>query len=131
MAMDSRSSVGLPSNPRGPPVIMLTAFGTVETAVQAMKLGAIDYLGKPLRSPDELRMLVERALRNRKVSRERDLLREQAADSFDCDSMIAEDPRMKNVLELARKVAPTSATVLLTGGERHRQRGTGAVHPRE
>jgi DNA-binding NtrC family response regulator len=99
----------------GTPVIMLTAFGTVETAVHAMKLGAVDYLGKPLRSPDELRVLVERALRNRKVSRERDLLREQAADSFDCDSMIAEDPQMKNVLELARKVAPTNATVLLTG----------------
>ena len=97
------------------PVIMLTAFGTVETAVQAMKLGAVDYLGKPLRSPDELRLLVERALRNRKLFRERDLLREQAAASFDCGAMIAEDPRMKSVLELARKVAPTNATVLLTG----------------
>jgi len=97
------------------PVVMLTAFGTVETAVRAMKLGAVDYLGKPLRSPDELRILVERTLRNRSVARERDILREQVTGSFSCDSMIAEDRRMKNLLDMARKVAPTNATVLLTG----------------
>ena len=97
------------------PLVMLTAFGTVESAVEAMKLGAVDYLGKPLRSPDELRLLVERALNNQRASRERDLLREQVAAGFSCDKMIAEDERMKQLLELARKVAPTNATVLLTG----------------
>ncbi len=96
------------------PLIMLTAFGTVSTAVEAMKLGAVDYLGKPLRSPDELRLLVRRTLDNRRVARERELLREEVGD-FSCESMIAEDPRMKSVLQLARKVAPTNATVLLTG----------------
>ncbi len=102
-------------NAPGTPMVMLTAFGTVETAVQAMKLGAVDYLGKPLRSPDELRLLVARALENRQANRELHVLREQAAEGFSCDSMIAEDPKMKEVLELARKVAPTNATVLLTG----------------
>jgi len=97
------------------PVIMITAFGTVATAVEAMKLGAVDYLGKPLRSPDELRLLVRRTLTNRRIARERDLLREQAEAGFSCDSLIAEDSRMKEALDLARKVAPTEATVLLTG----------------
>ena len=96
-------------------LIMLTAFGTVETAVQAMKLGAADYLGKPLRSPDELRLLVRRTLEHRRALRERDLMRDQVSGGFSCESMIAEDLRMKQVLELARKVAPTNATVLLTG----------------
>ncbi len=97
------------------PVVMLTAFGTVASAVEAMKLGAVDYLGKPLRSPDELRLLVRRTLEHRRTARERDIFREEARTRFACDSMIAEDPKMKAVLELARKVAPTNATVLLTG----------------
>ncbi len=96
-------------------LVMITAFGTVATAVEAMKLGAADYLGKPLRSPDELRLLVRRTLGNRRIAREHDVLREQVAKQFSCDSIIAEDPRMKAVLELAHKVAPTNATVLLTG----------------
>ncbi len=97
------------------PVIMLTAFGTVETAVEAMKLGAVDYLGKPLRSPDELRILVRRTLEARRAARERDAYAQQVAEAFSCKSMIAEDSKMKRILELARKVAPTNATVLLTG----------------
>lgn len=97
------------------PVIMITAFGTVATAVEAMKLGAVDYLDKPLRSPDELRLLVRRTLDRRQIARERDLLHEQESTRFACETMIAEDPQMKALLELARKVAPTNATVLLTG----------------
>jgi len=97
------------------PVIMLTAFGTVETAVEAMKLGAVDYLGKPLRSPDELRILVRRTLEGRRTARERDAYAQQVAEAFACESMIAEDPKMKQVLEMARRVAPTNAIVLLTG----------------
>jgi DNA-binding NtrC family response regulator len=97
------------------PVVMITAFGTVASAVEAMKLGAVDYLGKPLRSPDELRLLAKRTLENRRIAREREVLREQDPRRFACDSMIAESPRMKELLEMAKKVAPTSATVLLTG----------------
>jgi two-component system, NtrC family, response regulator AtoC len=96
-------------------MVMLTAFSSVETAVRAMKLGAADYLGKPLRSPDELRLLVERTLENRQTARERDALVEAAGPKFSCDQMIAEDPKMQKLLELTRKVAPTTATVLLTG----------------
>ncbi len=97
------------------PVIMITAFGTVASAVEAMKLGAVDYLGKPLSSPEELRLTVRRALEQNSAARELDLLREEQRGRFDCGNMIAEHPRMHRVLEMARKVAPTNATVLLTG----------------
>ncbi len=97
------------------PVIMITAFGTVASAVEAMKLGAVDYLGKPLASPDELRILVRRTLEERQLVNENELLREEAGQAFSCDSLIAYDPRMLKVLDLARKVAPTNATVLLMG----------------
>jgi DNA-binding NtrC family response regulator len=97
------------------PVIMITAFGTVATAVEAMKLGALDYLGKPLSSPDELRMVVRRALDQAATERERQFLREQDAGRFACRAMVAEDARMLHALELVRKVAPTNATVLILG----------------
>jgi len=97
------------------PVIVITAFGTFESAVEAVKLGAEDYLGKPLNSPDELRMTVRRALDQRRTKLEHALMREEQARRFDCRGMIAGDPKMTAILELARKVAPTNATVLLTG----------------
>ncbi len=97
------------------PVIMITAFGTVQSAVEAMKLGAADYLGKPLSSPDELRMVVAKAIDQRRMKREYALVREEQACLFDCRGLIADDPKMKEVLQLAAKVAPTTATVLLTG----------------
>jgi DNA-binding NtrC family response regulator len=99
----------------GTPVIMITAFGTVSTAVEAMKLGAVDYLGKPLASPDELRILVRRTLENSSTQVERDVLRERETGRFCCGDLIGDDPRMRSVIDLMRKVAPTPATVLLTG----------------
>jgi two-component system, NtrC family, response regulator AtoC len=97
------------------PVIVITAFGTVGSAVEAMKLGAVDYLGKPLASPDELRILVRRTLDQHRIADERDLLREDQASRFACGNLTARDPIMMRTLELAAKVAPTSSTVLLTG----------------
>jgi two-component system response regulator AtoC len=92
----------------GVPVVMISAFGTVPAAVEAMKLGAIDFLEKPLRSPDELRRLVANSLRREPPA-------EEAAKPFVCAGLIAVDAAMQPVLELVRKVAPTNATVLLTG----------------
>ncbi len=97
------------------PVIMITAFGTIESAVEAMKLGAVNYLGKPLQSPDELRLTVRRTFDERRTKREYAAIREEQACRFDCQGLIASDPKMSPVLELVRKVAPTVATVLLTG----------------
>jgi|YelNatPaOPRAMG01_1025707.scaffolds.fasta_scaffold20805_2 DNA-binding NtrC family response regulator len=97
------------------PVIMITAFGTVASAVEAMKLGAADYLGKPLSSPDELRLLVQKTLDQRRLEHENEILREETQQKFSCEALIAHDPRMLKVLEMVRKVAPTHATVLLMG----------------
>ncbi len=97
------------------PVIIITAFGTLASAVEAMKLGAADYLGKPLSSPDELRLIVRKSLDQSQMTLERDLLREQVDSRFACGDLIAGDPKMLRVIELAQKVAPTQATVLLTG----------------
>jgi two-component system response regulator AtoC len=97
------------------PFIIITGFGTVPSAVEAMKLGASDYIGKPLSSPDELRVLVRKALAGRQTEDERDLLREAAAVRFSTNSVVAEHPSMVRAFELVRKVAPTNATVLITG----------------
>jgi two-component system, NtrC family, response regulator AtoC len=96
------------------PVVVITAFGTIESAVEAVKLGATDYLRKPLASPDELRIVVRQTLEQRRALRENDLLREEQVRGLECQGLIARDQNMLAVLELARKVAPTNATVLLT-----------------
>jgi DNA-binding NtrC family response regulator len=97
------------------PVVMITGFGTVASAVEAMKLGAEDYIGKPLTSPDELRVLVRKALERGQLQRDNELLREAQDAKLSCGSLIAEHPAMRKVIELVRKVAPTNATVLITG----------------
>jgi DNA-binding NtrC family response regulator len=97
------------------PVILITAFGSVNSAVDAMKRGAADYLTKPLASPDELRVLVRRTLDERYKEGERELLRQREQARFGCASLIAEDSRMVKLLEMAAKVAPTNATVCLFG----------------
>jgi two-component system response regulator FlrC len=93
-------------------VIVLTAHGTVDTAVEAMKLGALDYLQKPVGSPAELRLLVSRALERRSLL----ALRDRAAREAEGEPALTwGDPAMKPVVEALRKVAPTPATVLLLG----------------
>ena len=99
---------------------LLTGFGTVATAVEAMKRGAVDYLEKPLRNPDELRRLVRRALAMRGASQpvskpEEGPIQLPAHNGFGCMTLLARDSRMLRVLDLVRKVAPTPATVLLIG----------------
>jgi two-component system response regulator FlrC len=113
-------------------IIVLTAHGTVETAVEAMKLGARDYLTKPVGSPAELRMVVARALEHRALAIGRERERTSGPPPL---ALSFGDPAMKPVLEAIGKVARTSASVLLLG-----ESGTGkslvarAIHdasPRE
>ena len=99
----------------GTAVMLLTAFGSVEGAVEAMRQGAAHYLLKPLANPDELRLAVRRILEERRVADEAVTLREAAQAVFPFGEIIARDPAMTAVLELARSVAPTDATVLVTG----------------
>ena len=96
----------------GTPFVMITAFGTVPTAVEAMKLGAVDFLEKPLRSPEELRQIVRRVLSS--AAAQESATPAQAA-GFACPDLLVHDPVMREVVDLARKVAPTNATVLLMG----------------
>jgi two-component system response regulator FlrC len=93
-------------------VIVLTAHGTVDTAVEAMKLGAFDYLQKPISSPAELRMVVARALERRRLLALEDRSRR---DEAALPPLTYGDPVMAPVVRAIEKVAPTNATVLLLG----------------
>ncbi len=94
------------------PVILMTAFGTVETAVEAMKLGAFDYVVKPF-SVDEIETLVRRGLDVHRAEREIAYLREVAAPDF--EGMVAASPGMREVVDAIERVAPVPSTVLITG----------------
>jgi len=93
-------------------IVVLTAHGSVDTAVEAMKLGAFDYLQKPVGSPDEVMVLAERALERHRLL----AWRERAErDEGETEPLSHGDPAMAPVVDALRKVAPTEATVLLVG----------------
>ncbi len=96
------------------PVIVLTAYGSVETAVEAIKLGAEEYLTKPLKSPEELRLIVGKVLRSRAMRDRSQLHQEETAAALPAD-VVAESESMKHVFRLATQVAQQPTTVLLTG----------------
>ncbi len=95
-------------------VIMLTAYGSVETAIEALKLGAFDYVTKPFKV-DELLITVQRALAYRDALNENASLKQQLETRYEFDNIIAESPSMKNVCDMIRRVAPTDTTVLIYG----------------
>jgi two-component system, NtrC family, response regulator AtoC len=93
-------------------VVVLTAYGTIESAVEAMRLGAFDYLQKPIASPAQLRLMVARALERRSLLALKDRsVRETPA----LPPLTYGDPEMEPVVAMLRKVAPTDTTVLLLG----------------
>lgn len=96
------------------PVIVLTAYGTVTTAVEAMKLGAVDYLQKPF-DVDALELVIRRALDLSRFRLENRFLREQATETQRFGEMIGNSPAMLPVFELIQQVAPTPSPVLITG----------------
>ena len=95
-------------------VIIMTGYASVETAVQALKLGAYDYITKPV-DPDELSHLVSNALEHKRARREVDRLRENLLEAVPGTELIGTSPAMRKVTELIEMVAPTEATVLITG----------------
>src|SRR5436853_219726 len=98
-----------------PPVcIMMTAYGSVDTAVEAMKRGAYDFVTKPL-NLDKVEMLIARALRDRKLVDENRSLRQQVDERYGLENIIGESPALHEVLDTIRQVAPSSATVLIEG----------------
>jgi len=96
------------------PVIIMTAYASVETAVSAMKKGADDYLTKPL-DFDELKIRIARATGHSLLQKENEYLRERLGEKFDRQSIIGQSPAMVRLLEIVEQAAPTQATVLITG----------------
>lgn len=96
------------------PVLIMTAYSSVDVAVDAMKLGAYDYLTKPLNF-DELKLTLERALEHKRLSEENRNLKEAATSDRNLAGVIGSSPAMKEMIEMVKVVAPTEATVLITG----------------
>src|SRR5216110_981794 len=100
--------------PHPPISIMMTAYGTVDTAVEAMKRGAYDFVTKPL-NLDKVEMLITRALASRKMQQENRTLRQQIDERYGLENIIGESPALHDVLETIKQVAPSSANVLIEG----------------
>ena len=116
------------------PVIVMTAYGTVPTAVEAMRAGAYDYILKPF-DLEEMKTVVEKALAMEKLLRQSRYLQEELEAKYEFQDIIGKSPRMQEIFKLVRQVAPTKSTVLISG-----ESGTGkeliarAIHfhsPRE
>lgn len=95
-------------------VIIMTAYGTVESAVEAMKKGAFDFITKPF-EPDHLTVIIERALENRRLIAENSLLREELAQNLGFSEIIGQNEKMKEVSRLIQKVAVSDTSVLILG----------------
>ncbi|HEY1582045.1 MAG TPA: sigma-54 dependent transcriptional regulator, partial [Chthoniobacterales bacterium] len=100
--------------PHPPVCIMMTAYGSVDTAVEAMKRGAYDFVTKPL-NLDKVEMLIGRALGSRRLEQENRVLRQQVDERFALENMLGESPILREVLDTIRQVAPSSANVLIEG----------------
>jgi DNA-binding NtrC family response regulator len=96
------------------PVVIMTSYASVNSAVEAMKLGAVDYIAKPF-DHDELLMLIERTLEKRQLVKTNAVLRSTVDQSYPVTGMVGECPAMREVSDRIQRVAPTDATVLITG----------------
>src|SRR5947207_5634115 len=96
------------------PVIVMTAFGSIQDAVVAMKEGALDFLAKPV-DPDHLLLMVERALAQRRMATENILLKQELAARRGAPQIVGEDARLKQVSVMLHRAAATDTTVLLEG----------------
>ena len=93
---------------------MMTAYGSIENAVEAMKAGAYHYVTKPV-NLDELDLIIGRALKSRKIEAENANLHEQLDQKFGLENLIGQSPSMLQMFDIIRQVAPTRASVLITG----------------
>src|SRR5450432_2862874 len=100
--------------PHPPICIMMTAYGSVDTSVEAMKRGAYDFVTKPL-NLDKVEMLICRALGSRRLEQENRSLRQQVDERFGLENLLGESVALREVLDTIRQVAPSSANILLEG----------------
>jgi len=97
-----------------PAVLMMTAYGNIETAVEAMKRGAVDFLTKPV-NIERLEVLIQRALRTRTLETEVKQLHERLDEKFNFDHIVGNSEKLREVIERVRLVAPSRATLLVEG----------------
>ena len=100
--------------PGHPIIVMMTAYGSVDTAVEAMKRGAYDFVTKPL-NLDKVEMLIARAVRSRNLEQENRVLREQVDERYGLENFLGDSPALHEVLDTIKQVAPSSASVLIEG----------------
>ena len=100
--------------PQPPICIMMTAYGSVDTAVEAMKRGAYDFVTKPL-NLDKVEILIARALQSRRIEQENRSLRQQIDERYGLENILGESIALREVLDTIRQVAPSSANVLVEG----------------
>jgi DNA-binding NtrC family response regulator len=96
------------------PIIIITGYGTIETAVEAIKLGAFDYMAKPF-TPEELRVITQKALESRKMLFENIYLRSELLAKTEFEMVVGKSKAMKKVLDIVSRVSPTETTVLIMG----------------
>ena len=96
------------------PVLIMTAFGSIESAVEAMRVGAFDYITKPFNN-EELLLSLSKAVRYAETQRENILLRQQIQERFGPDNIVGRGKAMRQVLEMVNKAGPSRSTVLITG----------------
>ncbi|MGE0080845.1 MAG: sigma-54-dependent transcriptional regulator [Thiohalomonadaceae bacterium] len=96
------------------PVLIMTSYASVRSAVESMQLGAVDYIAKPF-DHDELLMTVERVLKQRRLARQNEVLKQDLSREYPVGGMIGHCPAMQEVFARVRKVAPTDTTVLILG----------------
>jgi DNA-binding NtrC family response regulator len=96
------------------PVIIITAFGTIESAIKAMKMGAYDYITKPFQM-DEIVLTVRKALENRLLKKEVVRLRKEVESRYDFHHLIGKSPSMQKIYDLIERISDSSSNVLITG----------------
>ena len=98
----------------GTTVIMMSAYGTVDTAIEAMKLGAYDYISKPFK-PDEIILTLKKAEERERLRKENELLRRAVAKEYGFENIVSKNEKMLKIFEMIKKVAPYKSTILITG----------------
>ena len=102
------------ASPRSPHIVMITAFGSIETAIKAVKLGAYDYITKPFEI-EELVLVADKALEERSLRRQVARLQREVEGKFGLDNIVARSQAMREILTLVTRVATSSVSVLVTG----------------
>ena len=96
------------------PVVMITAYGTIKQAIEALKMGAMDYIVKPF-NMEELKIIVAQGLENRRIQQENVLLKKDLEEKYGMNNMVGKSKKMLEVYNLIEKIAVTDSTVLISG----------------